>query len=310
MARGAPPPGGSAGGGAAPAAPTGWRLWLAGARPRTLGAAVAPVLAGTAAGAPGFGDVDWGRALLALVVALALQVGVNYANDYSDGVRGTDADRAGPLRLTASGLVPPRSVRNAAVMAFGIAAVAGLVLSLLVDPWLLLVGATAIAAAALYTGGPKPYGYLGLGELMVLVFFGFVATAGSAFVQAERVPETAWWASLTVGLLACAILLANNVRDVPTDTVTGKRTLAVRIGAPRARLVFVACLVGAFVAVVPIGLDATGAFIALLAIPLAVPPARLVLTRADPPSLVRALVATSRLELVVAALLAVGIWCS
>jgi 1,4-dihydroxy-2-naphthoate octaprenyltransferase len=290
--------------------PSGWRLWVAGARPRTLGAAVAPVLAGTAAGAPAVDAVSWGRAVLALVVALALQVGANYANDYSDGVRGTDADRVGPIRLTASGLATPHAVRSAAMAAFGVAAVAGLVLSLLVDPWLLLVGAAAIAAAALYTGGPKPYGYLGLGELMVLVFFGFVATAGSAFVQAERVPAAAWWASLVVGLLACAILLANNVRDVPTDTTSGKRTLAVRIGAPRARLLFAGCVVASFAAVVPIGLDATGAFAALLAVPLAVSPVRLVLTREDPPSLVRALVATSRLEVVVAALLAVGIWCS
>ena len=268
------------------------------------------MLVGTAVGSPGFADVEWGRAALALVVAVALQVGVNYANDYSDGVRGTDADRVGPLRLTASGLVAPGSVRAAAMLAFGVAAVAGLVLALLVEPWLLLLGAAAIAAAALYTGGPKPYGYLGLGELMVLVFFGFVATAGSAFVQAERVPAAAWWASLVVGLLACAILLANNVRDVPTDEAVGKRTLAVRIGALRARGLFAACVVGAFAAVVPIGIEYVGAFAGLLAAPLAVQPVRLVLTRADPPSLVRALIATARLEVVVAALVALGVWVS
>jgi 1,4-dihydroxy-2-naphthoate octaprenyltransferase len=292
------------------APPHGFELWVAGARPRTLGAAVAPVLVGTATGSPCFSAVTWGHAALALVVAVSLQVGVNYANDYSDGVRGTDADRVGPLRLTASGLASPGAVRAAAVVAFGLAAVAGLVLALLVEPWLLLVGVAAIAAAALYTGGPKPYGYLGLGELMVLVFFGFVATAGSAFVQAERIPDAAWWASLVVGLLACAILLANNVRDVPTDEAVGKRTLAVRVGAPRARLLFALCFAGAFAAVVPIGIEYVGAFAGLLALPLAVQPVRLVLTRTDPPSLVQALVATARLEVILAVLVAVGVWAS
>ena len=173
------------------APPEGVRLWVAGARPRTLGAAVSPVVVGTAIAQAEAGAVLWGRALLALVVALALQVGVNFANDYSDGVRGTDRDRVGPLRLTASGLATPSAVRAAAVIAFAIAATAGLVLALVVEPWLLVVGAASIAAAALYTGGPKPYGYLGLGELMVLVFFGFVATSGSAYVQLERVPAAA-----------------------------------------------------------------------------------------------------------------------
>src|SRR5438093_3312369 len=210
-------------------------LWVQGARPRTLGAAVAPVLLGTSAAVAEVDDVIWWRATLALLVALALQVGVNYANDYSDGVRGTDAERKGPVRLTATGLASPHAVKRAAFLSFGVAAVAGLVLALVVDPWLLVVGVGAIAAAWLYTGGPKPYGYLGLGELMVLVFFGFVATVGSAYVQIERVPGSAWWGSLVVGLLACAILLANNVRDVPTDTVAGKRTLAARVGVPPAR---------------------------------------------------------------------------
>lgn len=300
----------AAGSSPSPTEPHAWRLWVAGARPRTLGAALAPVVVGTAVGSPELSEVMVGRAVLALVVAVALQVGVNYANDYSDGVRGADAARTGPLRLTASGLVEPATVRTAAWIAFAVAAVAGLVLALLVEPWLLVLGAGAIAAAVLYTGGPKPYGYLGLGEVMVLVFFGFVATAGSAFVQAERVPVAAWWASLVVGLLACAILLANNVRDVPTDESVGKRTLAVRIGAPRARVLFVVCHVGAFAAVVPIGIEYAGAFAGLLAAPLAIPPARLVLTRTDPPSLVRALVATARLEVIVAVLVAAGVWAS
>jgi 1,4-dihydroxy-2-naphthoate octaprenyltransferase len=282
-------------------------LWVQGARPRTLGAAIAPVLVGTSAAVAEVDGVIWWRAACALVVALALQVGVNYANDYSDGVRGTDQDRKGPVRLTAGGLATPRAVKRAALLSFAVAAVAGLTVSLAVNPWLLLVGVAAIGAAWLYTGGPKPYGYLGLGELMVLVFFGFVATVGSAYVQIEEVPKAAWWGSLVVGLLACAILLANNVRDVPTDAVAGKRTLAVRLGAPTARKLFVACQVGAFLSVVVIGLSQPWALLGLLALPLAISPVRTILTRTDPPSLVAVLVATSKLEVVVAILVSVGL---
>jgi 1,4-dihydroxy-2-naphthoate octaprenyltransferase len=282
-------------------------LWVQGARPRTLGAAIAPVLVGTSAAVAEVDGVIWWRAACALVVALALQVGVNYANDYSDGVRGTDQDRKGPVRLTAGGLATPPAVKRAAFLSFAIAAVAGLTVSLAVNPWLLLVGVAAIGAAWLYTGGPKPYGYLGLGELMVLVFFGFVATVGSAYVQIEEVPKAAWWGSLVVGLLACAILLANNVRDVPTDAVAGKRTLAVRLGAPTARKLFVACQVGAFLSVVVIGLSQPWALLGLLALPLAISPVRTILTRTDPPSLVAVLVATSKLEVVVAILVSVGL---
>jgi 1,4-dihydroxy-2-naphthoate octaprenyltransferase len=281
--------------------------WVAGARPRTLGAAVSPVFVGTAAA---YADVDrliWWRAVAALVVALALQVGVNYANDYSDGVRGTDTKRAGPLRLTASGVAAPAAVRNAAALAFGVAAVVGLTLAIAVDLRLLVVGPIAIAAAVLYTGGPRPYGYSGLGELAVLVFFGFVATAGSAYVQVERVPTAAWWGAVAVGLLACGILLANNIRDIETDRVTGKRTLPVLIGAPAARGLFVGCVGGAFVAVAAVGVLYPPALIALAALPLAVQPVRLVLTRRDPPSLVAALVGTARLEVAVAVLLALGL---
>lgn len=291
-------------------APEGVRLWFAGARPRTLGAAVSPVVVGTAIAHAEAGDVRWERAALALVVALALQVGVNFANDYSDGVRGTDRDRVGPLRLTASGLVAPASVRTAAMISFAVAAVAGLVLAIEVEPWLVLVGAAAIAAAALYTGGPKPYGYLGLGELVVLVFFGFVATTGSAYVQLERIPATAWWGSLVVGLLACAILLANNVRDVDTDAAAGKRTLAVRLGEARARRLYVACVMGAFLAVVPIAVEHVWALVAFAALPLAIRPVRLVLAGRTPPELVGALVATARLQLIVALLLGAGLWLS
>jgi 1,4-dihydroxy-2-naphthoate polyprenyltransferase len=281
--------------------------WVQGARPRTLGAAVSPVLVGTAAAYADAERIVWWRAGAALVVALALQVGVNYANDYSDGVRGADANRVGPLRLTASRVAAPAAVRNAAVIAFAVAAGAGLALAIAVDLRLLVVGIVAIGAAALYTGGPRPYGYSGLGELSVLVFFGVVATAGSAYVQLEHVPATAWWGSLAVGLLACAILLANNIRDVDTDRAAGKRTLAVRIGARGARALFVGCVAGAFVAVAAVGVLEPPALIALAALPLAVLPVRLAMTRSDPPSLVAALVSTARLQLVVAVLLTVGL---
>jgi 1,4-dihydroxy-2-naphthoate polyprenyltransferase len=281
--------------------------WLEGARPRTLGAAVAPVLVGTAAAVADADGVRWWRFAGALVVALALQVGVNYANDYSDGVRGTDRERKGPLRLTATGTASPQAVRNAAGLSFAVAAAVGLVLSLVVNPWLLLVGVLAIAAAVLYTGGPVPLGYIGLGEVLVLVFFGFVATVGSAYVQITSVPGAAWWGSLVVGLLACAILLANNLRDIPTDAVSGKRTLAVRVGAPVTRRLFVACYVGSFGAIVAIGLTQPWALLGLLALPLAVAPVRTMLTRSDPPGLVAALVATSRVEVVVALLVSVGL---
>lgn len=289
---------------------TGVRLWVAGARPRTLGAAVAPVVVGTAAAHHDVGTTSWGRTALALVVAVGMQVGVNYANDYSDGVRGTDRDRKGPVRLTATGLATPRAVATASALSLLVAAVAGLVLAAIVSWWLVAVGAAAIVAALGYTGGPRPYGYHGLGEVMVLAFFGFVATAGSAFVQIERVPGTAWWGSLTVGLLATAILVANNVRDLDTDAATGKRTLAVRLGPARTRALYVACVGGAFLAVIPVALDAPWALLALLAIPLAVAPTRAVLRSRDAPALVGALVATARLEVVVGVLLAVGLWLS
>ncbi|HUV10567.1 MAG TPA: 1,4-dihydroxy-2-naphthoate polyprenyltransferase [Acidimicrobiia bacterium] len=285
-------------------------LWVAGARPRTLGAAIAPVVVGTAAAHHAVGATSWGRATLALVVALGMQIGVNYANDYSDGVRGTDRDRKGPVRLTATGLATPRAVATASGVAFLVAAAAGLALAALVSWWLIVVGAAAIVAALGYTGGPRPYGYRGFGEVMVLVFFGFVATAGSAFVQLERVPATAWWGSVTVGLLASAILVANNVRDLDTDTASGKRTLAVRLGSTRARALYVACIVGSFLAVAPSALDAPWVLLALLAIPLALPPTRVVLHAREVPALVGALVATARLEVVVAVLLGIGLWIS
>ena len=285
-------------------------VWVLGARPRTLVAAVCPVLVGTAAAASEGPVVAW-RAAAALVVALALQVGVNYANDYSDGLRGTDnPGRLGPARLTATGLAAPASVRRAAAAAFAVAAVAGLALAVAVDLRLLLVGVAAISAAVLYTGGPRPYGYAGFGELAVLVFFGVVATCGSAYVQLGRVPATALAASVPVGLGAVAILLANNVRDIDGDRAAGKRTLAVRLGPARARDLFAAVVAGMFVAAALLGLARPPALLALAALPLAVRPVRLVRDRTDGPGLVAALAAAARLQFTASVLLAVGLWVS
>lgn len=231
--------------------------WFAGARPRTLPAAVAPVLAGTGVAAY-TGDEVWWKALLALVVALALQVGVNYANDYSDGIRGTDEERVGPLRLVGSKVAAPRAVKTAAFVAFGVAAVAGLVLAATTAWWLVAVGLVAVLAAWFYTGGSKPYGYLGLGEVMVFVFFGLVAVTGTTYVQTETfdadIALPSAYAAIGIGVLACAILVANNLRDIPTDRESGKITLAVRLGEERTRGFFVFLLVAAAVALVGVAL--------------------------------------------------------
>jgi 1,4-dihydroxy-2-naphthoate octaprenyltransferase len=226
--------------------------WLEGARPRTLPAAIAPVAAGTGAAALASGFVAW-KAALALLVALALQIGVNYANDYSDGVRGTDADRVGPLRLVGSGAARPAVVRNAAMASFAVAGVAGLVLALTTAWWLLLVGALCVVAAWFYTGGARPYGYRGLGEVSVFVFFGLVAVVGTTFVQAEAITAVSVLAGVGCGALACALLVANNLRDLETDRVAGKHTLAVRLGDRRTRWFYVVLLVAAFLALVVIG---------------------------------------------------------
>ena len=291
------------------AAPLGLRLWLAGARPKTLGASVAPVLVGTAA-ASRFGDVIWWRAALALVVSVALQVGVNYANDYSDGVRGVDtAKRRGPMRLTASGLVAPGAVKRAAILAFAVAAAAGIVLALAADWRLILVGAACVLAGWLYSGGPKPYASAGLGEVMVLVFFGFVATVGSTYVHDRQLPGLAFEAAVPMGLAASAILLVNNLRDVLTDRVAGKRTLAVRLGEPTTRLIYLSCMAVAAVSPLLLGVTAPGAVAGLLAVPLAIGPMKTVARPdADAPALVSALVKTARFQLVLAVLLAVGLW--
>ena len=278
--------------------------WLEGARPRTLPAAVAPVLVGTGAAA---GDWRPGRALLALLVALALQVGVNYANDYSDGIRGTDEVRVGPLRLVGSGTASPRSVLRAALLAFAVAAVAGLVLALLTTLWLVALGAVAIAAAWGYTGGRSPYGYRGLGEVSVFVFFGLVAVLGTTYVQTEDVPAVAVLGGVGCGALACAILVTNNLRDIPTDTGAGKRTLAVRLGDARTRTLYVALLVTANLAAGACAADRPSALLALLAGLLALVPARAVTSGATGRDLVPVLQGTARVQLAYGVLLAAGL---
>jgi 1,4-dihydroxy-2-naphthoate polyprenyltransferase len=289
---------------------SGLGVWLRGARPRTLVASICPVLVGTAVAASDGRLVPW-RALAALVVSVAIQVGVNYANDYSDGVRGTDTPaRVGPVRLVASGLASPSRVKLAAALAFAVAGLAGLALALAVDPRLLLVGVICVAAAVLYTGGPRPYGYAGFGELAVLVFFGLVATTGTAYVQTERLEGLALAASVPVGLGAVAILLANNIRDLDGDRAAGKRTLVVRLGRPRSRSLYLVTVVTMFVVVALIGTARPTALAALAAVPLAVAPVRLVRHRQDGPGLVAALAGTARLQLAVCALLAIGLWLS
>lgn len=280
--------------------------WVAGARPRTLPAAVAPVAVGTGAAAAAGGAAP-GRALLALVVALALQVGVNYANDYSDGIRGTDADRVGPFRLVGSGTAQPDAVRRAAFASFAVAAAAGLWLAALTSWWLIAVGAAALAAAWFYTGGPRPYGYHGLGEAAVFVFFGLIAVVGTAYVQCERITGLAVAAALPIGLLACALLLTNNLRDIPTDMASGKRTLAVRLGDRRTRLAYVGAIMLSFAIVIGIAIFRPWALLALLAAPLAMPPVRRVLSSARGAGLIPVLKETGQLQLVFALLLAIGL---
>ena len=282
------------------------RRWILGARPRTLPAAVVPVLVGTAVAA-GSGIIWW-RALAALVVALALQVAVNYANDLSDGVRGTDGpERVGPQRLVGSGLATPEEVRLAMLGAFGVAAIAGLLLAAAVTLWLLLVGVASVAAGWFYTGGPRPYGYLGLGEVFVFVFFGLVATVGSAYVHQQQVPAVAWLAATAVGFLACSLLVVNNLRDRPGDAEVGKRTLAVRLGDRRTRLLYVALLDGALVVGSLCALERRWAALVLGAGILAGPAVRIVLGGAEGRDLVDVLGRTGRIQLAAGALLALGL---
>lgn len=243
--------------------------WIEGARPRTLPNAIAPVIAGTGAAAAIDGAVWW-KALLALGVSMALIIGVNYANDYSDGIRGTDDERVGPLRLVGSGVATPAAVRGAAVASLALGAVSGLVLALLSAWWLILIGAVCLAGAWFYTGGSKPYGYRGFGEIAVFVFFGLVAVLGTQFVQAERIDWAGVALAVGVGTFSSAVLVANNLRDIPTDTDTGKTTLAVKLGDTRTRTLHLALLAAPFVMTLILVARTPWALAGLLAIPLAV----------------------------------------
>jgi 1,4-dihydroxy-2-naphthoate octaprenyltransferase len=255
----------------------------------------------------GYGEAIWWRAVLAGVVAVALQVGVNYANDYSDGLRGTDAQRVGPVRLVAGGLAPARAVRWAALASFGVAGCAGFVLAAVAGWWLLAVGATCVAAAWLYTGGPRPYGYEGLGEVAVFAFFGLVATVGTAYVQTGRLSALELLACVPVGLGAVALLAVNNLRDIAGDAAAGKRTLAVRLGDGRARLLYASCVLGACVLVAPLAAWRPWALLGLGALAAALQPVREVVAGAEGRRLIGVLGATARAQLVLGLLLAVGL---
>jgi 1,4-dihydroxy-2-naphthoate octaprenyltransferase len=282
--------------------------WLAGARPRTLPAACSPVVAGT--GLAVFEDgAFWIAAILALVVAVALQVGVNYANDYSDGIRGTDAARVGPLRLVGSGLASPPLVKRAAFVSFGIAGLAGLTLVIMTQHWwLLAVGVACVLAAWYYTGGKRPYGYSGLGELSVFIFFGLVAVCGTVYVQVGRVPLSAVLTGVWVGALACAILVANNLRDISGDAQVGKRTLATRLGGTRTRAAYLILVVlGAFLIIIVALLTTWWALLGLGGLILIIPAVRVVLSGGSGPALILVLKATGLTELACAIGFAAGL---
>ena len=271
--------------------------WIVGARVRTLPAAVVPVAVGAAV-AVGEPDVRWWRVLLAGVVSVMLQVGVNYANDYSDGVRGTDDVRVGPARLVGGGLASARSVKLAALSSFFVAAVVGLVLAILTSPWLLAVGAASILAGWFYTGGKHPYGYLGFGELFVFVFFGLVATVGTTYVLAERITALSWQMGVAVGALACALLVTNNLRDIPTDRQVGKKTLAVRLGDARTRWLYVVLVVGGILIGAASAWERPLAAVILVVLSVAVGPVRRVRDGAAGRDLIVVLGDTSKVQLV------------
>jgi 1,4-dihydroxy-2-naphthoate octaprenyltransferase len=280
--------------------------WIEGARPRTLPAAISPVLVGTGAAAYLDGFVWW-KALLALGVALALQIGVNYANDYSDGIRGTDENRVGPLRLVGSKVATPGQVKTAAFTCFGVGAVLGIVLCATSNWWLLIAGAASLVGAWFYTGGKKPYGYRALGEVSVFLFFGLVAVLGTTYVQAEKLSWSAVAGAVSVGSIACALLVANNLRDIPTDTVTGKRTLAVVLGAPRSRQLYAALVALAFVLAAVSVLATPWTLLAFIALPLAIKAIRTITSDAVGPALIPVLKGTGLTELLYAIGLAVGL---
>jgi 1,4-dihydroxy-2-naphthoate octaprenyltransferase len=276
--------------------------WVLGARPRTLPAAIAPVVVASALAGP---DFNWFRAALALKVGVWLQIGVNYANDYSDGVKGTDANRIGPTRLVASGLATAKSVKLAAYISFLIASIAGVWLALLTSPLLIGVGVLAIAAAWGYTGGKNPYGYRGLGELSVFVFFGLVATVGTYYAQTEKITILSFIVAIPMGALACAILAVNNIRDRAQDELVGKRTVAVRLGDLRARRSFVALLVLAHTAAIATFIPT--ALLTLLAAPLTFSISKVVLSGASGRDLIPVLGRTGKLQLLFATLFAIAL---
>jgi 1,4-dihydroxy-2-naphthoate octaprenyltransferase len=284
--------------------------WIAGSRPRTLPVAVAPVIAGTGA-AYAIGDWNIGYAILALLVSLLLQVGVNFANDYSDGIRGTDDTRVGPIRLVGQGLAIPSNVKLAAFLCFGASAVCGLALVALSGKfWLLIVGVLAIIAAWKYTGGKHPYGYLGLGEVFVFVFFGLVATLGTTYTQAGSVDLSAVMAAVGIGAIACAILVVNNLRDLPGDTDSGKRTLAVRIGDAATRKLYVACFAVALVAVIVSAIQRPWAALAIAGLAPAASAVRTVSSGATGRDLIPPLAAAGQTVLTYGALFGIGLFLS
>ncbi|HEX2409916.1 MAG TPA: 1,4-dihydroxy-2-naphthoate polyprenyltransferase [Solirubrobacteraceae bacterium] len=287
------------------------RIWLMAARPRTLPAAIAPVLVGTAAAVEASDELRIGAFVAALVGSVFIQIGTNLANDYSDAKRGADSvDRLGPIRVVASGLVAPRRVLVATWVAFAVAVAAGIYLAAVAGPLILVVGVVSILAGVLYTGGPRPYGYAGFGEAFVFLFFGLVAVNGSFYVQVERLEWLPFALSIPIGFLSTAILVVNNVRDIDTDRRAGKRTLAVRLGRDRARDLYAALVVGAYVALV-LAVALTGAsawaLLALASAPLALRPLRAVRTRTDGPALNGALAGTGALLAAFSVLLTAGL---
>ena len=281
--------------------------WLEGARPRTLPMAFAPVIIGSAA-AFGLGSSKPLNAVLAAIVSVLLQVGVNYANDYSDGIRGTDDERVGPLRLTGSGAAQPGQVKRAAFACFGLAMLAGLTLTVLAQAWVLIpVGLGCVAAAWGYTGGRNPYGYRGLGDVFVFVFFGLVATLGTTYTQANQLSGAAWLGAVSTGLLATALLMANNVRDIPTDAAVGKKTLAVRLGDPAARTAYVVMLATAILLPLLISPEYPWILLVLLLVPVSLRPGRLMLRGNERSGLIPVLKQTGLINLGLSILFAAGI---
>jgi 1,4-dihydroxy-2-naphthoate octaprenyltransferase len=290
-------------------APSGAKIWLMAARPKTLPAGAAPVFVGTAL-AGYYGDFHVLRFLAALFAALLIQIGTNLSNDYSDARRGADTeDRLGPVRVTAGGLVPPKQVLIATYLSFGLAVLCGGYLIAVAGWELLLIGVASIAAGVLYTGGPKPYGYEGLGELFVFLFFGVVAVAGSFFVETKHLDWEAFVLAVPVGLLASAILVVNNFRDIDTDRRAGKKTLAVRLGRERTRVLYTAMLGASYAAVISVAISPFKLWLLLcwLSLPLAVAVGKVVNTQSDGPSLNRALAQTGQLQLVFCVLLSAGL---